>query len=57
MNTSVRNGTISGTLLTIAATINKDDILKTAILAAIGAVVSFMVSLLLKQCIRMIQKK
>ena len=37
-------GTGSGTLLSALAFINTDDVLKTAVLAAIGAVVSFVVS-------------
>ena len=52
MNNSIRNGTVSGTLLTIAGTINKDDIFKTMILAGIGAVVSFFVSVFLKWAIK-----
>ena len=45
-------GTIGGTLLSIAATINSDDIAKTIVLAATGASISFFVSLLLKRLIR-----
>ena len=45
-------GTIGGTLLSIAAIINSEDIAKTIILASAGAVVSFFVSLLLKCVIR-----
>jgi hypothetical protein len=41
-------GTVSGTALTVLVNIGSSDILKTAILAAIGAVVSFSVSLLMK---------
>ena len=41
-------GTVSGTVLTVAVNIGSSDILKTVILAAIGAVVSFGVSMLLK---------
>lgn len=41
-------GTVSGTALTVIANIGSADILKTVILAALGAVVSFSVSLLLK---------
>lgn len=52
MDTVTKRGTISGTLLTIVATINQEDIFKTAILAAIGAVVSFAVSLLLKRLVK-----
>jgi uncharacterized membrane protein len=41
-------GTTTGTALTIFATIDLQDILKTAILALVGATVSFLVSVFLK---------
>lgn len=41
-------GTLGGTLLSIFANVQTGDITKTVILAAIGATVSFMVSLALK---------
>lgn len=41
-------GTVSGTVLTVAVNVGSSDILKTVILASLGAVVSFSVSLLLK---------
>jgi mannitol-specific phosphotransferase system IIBC component len=41
-------GTAGGTLLTIFANIHSEDIVKTAMLAVIGATVSFTISLLLK---------
>jgi uncharacterized membrane protein (UPF0136 family) len=41
-------GTVTGTVFTVAATIDTQDYLKTVILAIIGATVSFVVSLLLK---------
>lgn len=47
-NNSIKTGTVGGTLLTLFATVHEGDILKTMVLAAIGAVVSFCVSLLLK---------
>lgn len=37
-------GTLSGTVLSIFATFDFQDIIKTVILAAVGAVVSFLVS-------------
>jgi uncharacterized membrane protein YeaQ/YmgE (transglycosylase-associated protein family) len=37
-------GTISGTILSIIATFDMQDIVKTIILAAVGATVSFLVS-------------
>ncbi len=41
-------GTVSGTGLTVLANIGSTDIVKTVVLAAIGAVVSFCVSVSLK---------
>jgi hypothetical protein len=41
-------GTISGTVLSIFATIQSEDIAKTVVLAAVGAIASFVVSLGLK---------
>lgn len=41
-------GTVSGTALTVVVNIGSSDVIKTAMLAAIGAVVSFSVSVLLK---------
>ena len=49
-------GTAGGTLLSIFANIQSGDILKTAILAAIGAVVSFGSTMLLKMVIRYFKK-
>ena len=45
-------GTLGGTLISIAATLQSADILKTIVLATIGAIASFMVSLLLKRLTR-----
>ena len=41
-------GTVGGTLLTIFANIHSDDVIKTIVLASIGAVVSFVISIGLK---------
>ncbi len=41
-------GTVTGTVFTVAATIDTQDYIKTAILAVIGATVSFLMSILLK---------
>jgi len=49
-------GTIGGTLLSIFANINLEDVTRTVLLATIGAVVSFGVSLLLKKITRLISK-
>ncbi len=37
-------GTVGGTVLTVAVNIQAQDVLQTAILAAVGAVVSYLVS-------------
>jgi mannitol-specific phosphotransferase system IIBC component len=41
-------GTAGGTFLSIVPNLESEDIVKTIILAAVGAVVSFTISLLLK---------
>ncbi len=43
---------IGGTLLSLVVNISSTDVVKTVILAVLGAVVSFFVSLLLKYTIR-----
>lgn len=49
-------GTAGGTLVSIIANIHTADLLKTGILAAIGAIVSFCVTLLLKYIIKHYKK-
>lgn len=44
--------TVSGTVLTIAVNVGSSDIIKTVILAALGAIVSFSVSVLLKWIVK-----
>lgn len=41
-------GTVSGTALTVMVNVGSSDVIKTVVLAALGAVVSFTVSVLLK---------
>jgi len=53
---STKAGTAGGTLLTILVNIKSEDLLKTGILAAVGAVVSFSVTLLLKFLIKRFKK-
>jgi hypothetical protein len=55
-DSTTKRGTVGGTLLTIFANISSEDLIKTAILAAIGAVVSFGVTLLLKFLIKRVKK-
>jgi uncharacterized membrane protein YeaQ/YmgE (transglycosylase-associated protein family) len=45
-------GTISGTVLTVMVNIGSSDILKTIVLAIVGAVVSFFTTLFLKWMLR-----
>ena len=57
LNAGTMLGTASGMLLTVLANITSSDILKTVLLAAIGAVVSFLVSLALKNLLGRASKK
>jgi|266.fasta.fasta_contig_31_2683348_length_397_multi_3_in_0_out_0_1 hypothetical protein len=47
-NIAIKTGTVSGTLLSIVPNLLSEDIVRTIILAALGAVVSFGVSFFLK---------
>ncbi|HYM93112.1 MAG TPA: hypothetical protein VET23_03160 [Chitinophagaceae bacterium] len=51
-STGTKMGTVGGTLMIILANITTGDLVKTVVLAAIGAVVSFGVSVLLKKVVR-----
>ena len=53
---NTKAGTLGGTLLTIVANIQSSDLFKTAILAMVGAVVSFSVTLFLKFLIKRFKK-
>lgn len=55
-DSTTKAGTLGGTLLTIIANISKEDLIKTGILAAVGAVVSFSVTLLFKFLIKKLKK-
>jgi len=48
LQNSTRAGTLGGTLLVVIFQINTEEVLKTVVLAATGAAVSFLVTLLLK---------
>lgn len=52
MDKSTYTGTISGTLLTILYNLPKERLEQTAVLACVGAVVSFMVTLFLKWLVK-----
>ena len=55
-NTGTKAGTVGGTLLTLFYNLHLEDVAKTAILAAIGAVVSFCVSIGLKAIMKRFRK-
>lgn len=54
---NTRAGTAGGTLLVVFLQISADELAKTSVLAAVGAIVSFCVSLLLKYLVRYIKRK
>ena len=45
-------GTASGTLLSVLPNLHSEDILKTIVLAIVGATVSFVITILLKKLIQ-----
>ena len=49
-------GTAGGTFLSVLPNLNSDDVLKTVLLAAIGAIVSFGISMVLKFVIKRYKK-
>ena len=53
---TTKAGTAGGTLLTIFANITSEDVIKTIILASIGAAVSFTVTIFLKALIKRLKK-
>jgi hypothetical protein len=53
---TTKAGTAGGTLLTIFGNISSQDILKTVVLAAVGATVSFSVTVMLKSIIKHFKK-
>lgn len=55
-NDNVYAGTFGGFLLSVFSNVFVEDLLRTAILAAVGAGVSFAVSLVLKNLIRRIKR-
>jgi hypothetical protein len=55
-NTGTKAGTVGGTLLTFFYNLHLEDLAKTAILAAIGAIVSFCVSIGLKAIVKHFRK-
>lgn len=57
MNHITPIGTFSGTALTVAVNMGQADVIKTVVLAAIGAAVSFAVTVLLKWAYKAIIKR
>jgi hypothetical protein len=57
LDTGTKAGTIGGTLLTIVCNIHLEDLTRTAVLAAVGAGVSFTISVFLKWIISKLKKK
>ena len=55
--TIIRNGTLGGLLFLIPALVRSGDLIQTIVLAAVGAVVSFTVSLGLKKLVEQLQRK
>ena len=53
---TTKAGTAGGTLLTVFVFISSADVLKTLVLAGIGAIVSFCVTVCLKAAIRWFKK-
>ncbi|WP_295336795.1 hypothetical protein [Flavobacterium sp.] len=51
-NNSTFVGTVGGTFLSVLPNINSTDVLKTVILAGLGAIVSFVLSLILKRVLK-----
>jgi hypothetical protein len=49
-------GTAGGTLLSIWASIQGEDVVKTMLLACIGATTSFFISLLMKELVRRLRR-
>jgi hypothetical protein len=56
-NQSTLFGTLGGTFLSIAPIIRSEDVIKTIILAALGAAISFFITLLLNFFIKKKRKK
>ena len=55
-NFGTKAGTIGGTLISIFCNLHKEDVAKTITLAGLGAIVSFLVSILMKTIYRWFKK-
>ena len=47
-----KTGTIGGTITIVLANINSGDVIKTAVLAGVGALVSFVISYVMKELVK-----
>lgn len=56
-DTGTRAGTIGGTMLSVFPSISSGDLIRTVVLATIGAVVSYLVSVMMKRVFERIKKK
>jgi mannitol-specific phosphotransferase system IIBC component len=54
---NTKAGTLGGTCIAVVANITHEDIVKTILLAALGAIVSFLVSMGLRSLIRWIKSR
>jgi len=54
---STRTGTLGGTVLVILLQLDMAQLLETIVLAAVGAAVSFMVSILMKWLVQKLKSK
>ncbi|MBC7537073.1 MAG: hypothetical protein H7258_15390 [Ferruginibacter sp.] len=57
LNGNTKTGTLCGTMLVLLFKLNSEDLLVSAVLAATGAAVSFLVSVLLKYVWGRIRRK
>ena len=57
VSTSLKTGTAAGTILSILPNLSSQDIVKTIILAAIGALVSFAITLIIKTLTKVRKRK
>ncbi|MEO6668536.1 MAG: hypothetical protein ABIN36_03600 [Ferruginibacter sp.] len=57
LNGNTKAGTFGGILLVLLFRINKEDLLASALLAAVGATVSFGVSVFLKFVLKRLKRK
>jgi hypothetical protein len=54
---NIKSGTIGGTAVVLLLQLTGSEVMKTALLAAVGAAVSFLVSLLMKWLLRKLKNR